>query len=84
MTDADVDGAHIRTLLLTFLFRQMKGLIENGFVYVAKPPLYKIKRRKTEQYIQDDTEMSNILLSLGCEDIIFIRKVIIIILVKKN
>ena len=74
MTDADVDGAHIRTLLLTFLFRQMKGLIENGFVYVAKPPLYKIKRRKTEQYIQDDTEMSNILLSLGCEDIRFVRK----------
>ncbi len=74
MTDADVDGAHIRTLLLTFLFRQMKGLIESGFVYVARPPLYKIKRRKTEQYIQDDAEMSNILLSLGCEDIEFIRK----------
>lgn len=74
MTDADVDGAHIRTLLLTFLFRQMKGLIENGFVYVARPPLYKIKRRKTEQYIQDDAEMSKILLSLGCEDIEFKRK----------
>jgi len=74
MTDADVDGAHIRTLLLTFLFRQMKGLIESGFVYVARPPLYKIKRRKTEQYIQDDSEMSKILLSLGCEDVNFIRK----------
>jgi DNA gyrase subunit B len=74
MTDADVDGAHIRTLLLTFLFRQMKGLIESGYVYVARPPLYKIKRRKTEQYIQDDAEMSRILLSLGCEDIEFKRK----------
>jgi DNA gyrase subunit B len=74
MTDADVDGAHIRTLLLTFLFRQMKGLIENGFVYVARPPLYKIKRRKTEQYIQDDAEMSKILLSLGCEDVKFLRR----------
>lgn len=69
MTDADVDGAHIRTLLLTFIFRQMKGLIENGYVYVAKPPLYKIKRRKTEQYVQDDFEMSQILIKLGCEDL---------------
>ena len=54
---------------LTFIFRQMKGLIEKGYVYVARPPLYKIKRRKTEQYIQDDAEMSQILINLGCDDI---------------
>ena len=73
MTDADVDGAHIRTLLLTFIFRQMKGLIEKGYVYVARPPLYKIKRRKTEQYIQDDAELSRILIDLGCEDVVLER-----------
>jgi DNA gyrase subunit B len=73
MTDADVDGAHIRTLLLTFIFRQMRGLIESGYIYVARPPLYKIKRRKTEQYVQDDAEMSRILISLGCDDIQFVR-----------
>ena len=73
MTDADVDGAHIRTLLLTFIFRQMKGLIEKGYVY-GSSPLYKIKRRKTEQYIQDDAEMSQILINLGCDGVKLFRK----------
>ena len=69
MTDADVDGAHIRTLLLTFLFRQMKGLIEAGYVYIAQPPLYKIKRKRREQYVDNDAQLNRILLELGTEDV---------------
>ncbi len=73
MTDADVDGAHIRTLLLTFLFRQMKGLIEAGYVYIAQPPLYRIKRKRREQYIDNDAQLNRILLELGTEDVNLIR-----------
>ncbi|MFP4165650.1 MAG: DNA topoisomerase (ATP-hydrolyzing) subunit B [Opitutales bacterium] len=73
MTDADVDGAHIRTLLLTFLFRQMRGLIEAGYVYIAQPPLYKIKRKRKEQYIEDDAQLNRILLELGTEEVTLVR-----------
>ncbi len=70
MTDADVDGSHIRTLLLTFFFRQMKPLIEEGYVYIAKPPLFKIKRRKREQYIDTEDQLESFLFDNGVDDLI--------------
>ena len=63
MTDADVDGAHIRTLVLTLLFREMQELIEAGYVYIAKPPLYKLKQGSRERYIEKESELEEILLS---------------------
>jgi len=73
MTDADVDGSHIRTLLLTFFYRHMPALIDNNFIYIARPPLFKVTRKKTSQYIHSEKEMDEYLLRLGISDVL-VRK----------